>query len=77
MGNKKGLAIKEVRVEGKIVSVIATDGSLFKVTRTQRNLLCNYKHKDYIAEIKKSFSNDHIVANDFKVIKNGEIKFQL
>ena len=73
--NKKGVQIGCVRIEGKLVEVIDTNGSLVKVTRTQRELLGKYKNPEYIQEIKKAFSNDHIVANDFVVIKNGETVF--
>jgi hypothetical protein len=73
--SKKGVQIGCVRIEGKLVEVIDTNGSLVKVTRAQRELLGKYKNPEYIQEIKKAFSNDHIVANDFVVIKNGETVF--
>jgi hypothetical protein len=73
--SKKGVQIRCVRIEGKLVEVIDTNGSLVKVTRAQRELLGKYKNPEYIQEIKKAFSNDHIVANDFVVIKNGETVF--
>ena len=73
--SKKGVQIGCVRIEGKLVEVIDTNGSLVKVTRAQRELLGKYKNPEYIQEIKKAFSNDHIVANDFVVIKDGKQVF--
>lgn len=73
MGNKKGMQIKEVRITNKIVEVICCDDSCMKVTRAQRNVLTNYKQTNYFDAIRKAFSNDHIVANDFKVIKDGDV----
>ena len=69
--SKKGIKIAAVRIDGKIVEPIDKDGAIIKVTRTQREVLRNYKDPEYIQEIKKAFSNDHIVATDFMVIKNG------
>lgn len=69
--SKKGIKIAAVRIDGKIVEPIDKDGAIIKVTRTQREVLRNYKDPEYIQEIKKAFSNDHIVADDFIVIKNG------
>lgn len=77
MGNKKGLQIAEIVINDRVVDVRCTDGSSMKVTRSQRNLLTDYKREGYVNEIKKAFSNDHIVANDFKVVKNGNVVFHL
>ena len=73
--SKKGVQIAAVRINGKIVEAIDKDGALIKVTRQQRELLRNYKAPEYIQEIKKAFSNDHIVADDFMVLKNGDRVF--
>lgn len=73
--SKKGVKIAAVRIDGKIVEPIDKDGAIIKVTRAQREILRNYKDPEYIQEIKKAFSNDHIVADDFIVIKNGDQVF--
>lgn len=75
MSNKKGVKIACVRIDGKIVEPVDKDGTVIKVTRTQREVLRNYKVPEYLQEINKAFSNDHIVATDFMVIKNGEKVF--
>ena len=63
--SKKGKKIECVRIEGKLIEVLDTDGSLMKVTRTQREVLRNYKNPEYLQEITKAFSNDHIVADNY------------
>ncbi len=73
--SKKGHKIGCVRIEGKLVEVLDTDGSLMKVTRTQREVLRNYKVPEYLQEITKAFSNDHIVADNYMVIKDGQQVF--
>ena len=73
--SKKGKKIECVRIEGKLVEVLDTDGALMKVTRTQREVLRNYKNPEYLQEITKAFSNDHIVADNYVVIKDGQQVF--
>lgn len=74
---KKGIMISWVTINGKTIEACQDDGSTIKLTRAQRDLLAKYKMPNYIAEIKKAFSNDHIVANDFVVSKDGEIVFDI
>lgn len=74
---KKGIQIKCVKIVGKQIEACQEDGSPIKITRAQRDLLAKYKMPNYIAEIKKSFSNDHIVADSFVVIKDGVTVFKL
>lgn len=73
--NKKGVKIACVRIDGKIVEPVDSDGNIIKVTRTQREVLRNYKVPEYLQGICKAFSNDHIVANNFVVIKDGKQVF--
>lgn len=77
MGNKKGIQISWVSIKDKFIEACQEDGSTIKVTRAQRELLAKYKMPNYIAEIKKAFSNDHIVADDFVVQKDGNIVFDI
>lgn len=72
---KKGEKLLTVEItEGRICAK-NTDGSYVKLSRTERNVLSNYKKPDYIANIKKIFGNPEIIADGFTVVKNGITKF--
>ena len=82
---KKKVRIKEVVIKeqisngisNKIVEVTAEDGKSIKLSRTERQILMGYKNPDYLESIKKGFSNPDILSKDFKVYKNGELKFYI
>ena len=76
----KEVVIKEQVVNGisnKIVEATAEDGKAVKLSRTERQILAGYKNPDYLESIKKGFSNPDILSKDFKVYKNGELKFYI
>lgn len=81
----KRIRIKEVTItetvangiSNKIVTATDEQGKPVKLSRTERQILAGYKSPDYLETIKKGFSNPNIVSPDFKVYKNGEIKFYL
>lgn len=79
---KKKVRIKEVHItkvdngiSNKIIEATAEDGKAVKLSRTERQLLADYKNPQYVDNIKKGFGNPDILSEDFKVYKNGEIKF--
>ena len=82
---KKKVRIKEVQITEKVVNGISNkivtatdeDGKTVKLSRTERQLLTGYKNPDYLESIKKGFSNPDILSEDFKVYKNGELKFYI
>lgn len=77
--------IKEVQIiekvangiSNKIVTATAEDGKPVKLSRTERQLLAGYKNPAYLDLIKKGFGNPNILTDDFKVYKNGELKFYI
>lgn len=80
---KKKVRIKEVQISEKVVNGIsnkiieatAEDGKAVKLSRTERQLLADYKNPHYVELIKKGFGNPEILSPDFIVYKNGERKF--
>lgn len=72
----KGTKIDTVNIEKDIVIATDNNGNSIKLTRTQRNLLRDYKLKDYEERIIKEFSNPKILSDNFKVIKNGNVVYQ-
>lgn len=82
---KKSVRIKEIQIiektvngiSNKIVTATAEDGKPVKLSRTERQLLADYKNPDYLETIKKGFCNPNIVSPDFKVYKNGTLKFYI
>ena len=82
---KKKVRIKEVQITEKVVNGIANkivsatdeDGKTVKLSRTERQLLTGYKTPGYLETNKKGFGNPEIVSPDFKVYKNGVLKFYI
>ena len=73
---KKGEKLLKVQIErGGKLTVTTTDGSIAKLSRSERNALANYKNKSYIEDVRKMFGNRDIFADDFTIEKNVEIKF--
>ena len=73
---KKGIKIYNVNIaeDGTITAMDASCNTI-ALTRTQRNILSNYKKPDYIESIKKEFNNPNIFHDDFSVMKKGKIVF--
>lgn len=75
---KKGIKIQETKIEKGVVTVVDTEGGLVKVSRTQRNLLTAYKkNPDYVVDIITAFGRENVLADDYRVKKDGAIVFQL
>lgn len=82
---KKKVRIKEINItekvvngiSNKIVEATAEDGRAVKLSRTERQILADYKNPHYVENIKKGFGNPDILSKDFKVYKNGVEKFYI
>lgn len=72
---KKGTQIQKVEIVNGHVDVFDTNNNSIKVNRTERNLLSDYRNKNYVEDVKKQFSNNAILADGFTIIKNGIVKF--
>lgn len=72
---KKGNKLTKVEITNGYVSATKADGTLAKLSRSERNVLANYKSKSYVDDIIKAFGNPEILSEGFTVIKNGEVKF--
>lgn len=72
---KKGNKLAKVEITNGFVVVTKVDGSVAKLSRSERNALSNYKDRDYVNTIKKVFGNPEILEDGFTVVKNGVTKF--
>lgn len=73
----KGTKIKNIIIDNdNIITAIDTNGNKIKLTRSQRDLLRNYKNPDYEKKVIKEFSNPNILSNDFAVIKHDKVVYQ-
>ncbi len=72
---KKGEKLICVETSNGRVSVRSTEGSNVKLSRSERNVLSDYKNPNYVSDIIKTFGNPDILADGFTVIKNGVTKF--
>ena len=75
---KKGEQIYMVTInDGKRVCIQTVDKKPLKVTRSQRNVLMNWKdNPNYVTDIVRSFSNDKILHPQFSVVQDGETVFK-
>lgn len=82
---KKSVRIKEIQIiektvagiSNKIVTATSEDDKPVKLSRTERQLVADYKNPQYVENIKKGFGNPDIVSPNFKVYKNGTLKFYI
>ena len=74
---KKGQKIMSVILNGEQVTVYDENGKTIKLTRQQRRVLNNYGKSDYLDRIKKEFSNNHVISNNFTVEDVGHCKLEL
>lgn len=73
----KGTIIKKVIIDKEIITAYDEKDNIIKLTRTQRNLLSQYKNPDYIKNIIKEFSNPNILSKEYIVIKNNNIVYSI
>ena len=57
------------------MTVTGVNGSNIKLSRTERNILADYKNPNYVEDIIKVFGNSDVLADGFTFVKNGVIKF--
>lgn len=74
---KKGQKICFVYIDRGRVTAFTKDMESINLTRTQRNVLENYRDKNYIENIIKVFSNQESLHEEFSVTKNGSLVFSL
>lgn len=72
---KKGVKLTMVVITKGKVTVYLNDGSIAKLSRNERNILSDYKNPNYVKDVENLFGNSHIFNEDFKVIKDGLLKF--
>lgn len=72
---KKGVKLLKVITKDGHVTAIDTNGEEVKLSRSERNVLTDYKDKNYINNIRKVFGNNDAIADGFTMEKNGVIKF--
>lgn len=73
---KKGVQIYNVDIADRgTVTAMDVSCNTIALTRTQRNVLSNYKNTDYVTTVQKTFNNKNIFHKDFTVTKNGKIVY--
>ena len=72
---KKGTKLTKIEISKGHMDAYLNDGTLAKLSRTERNVLSNYKSTTYVENIKKVFGNPDILSSEFVVIKDGKTKF--
>lgn len=68
---KKGVQIYLVIINDTKVNILDIDQNPIKVTRTQRNVIMNYKADNYETNIINAFSNHNILHPQYSVVQNG------
>ena len=66
--------IKVETMDGRM-TVTGVNGSNIKLSRTERNILADYKNPNYVEDIIIVFGNSDVLADGFTFVKNGVIKF--
>ena len=69
---KKGLKIHRVIINAGLICAYDTDGKIIPTTRTQRNILANYKDRNYRQNVAKAFGHPDPLSSDFCVYKGIE-----
>lgn len=72
---RKGEKLIKVETMDGRMTVTGVNGSNIKLSRTERNILADYKNPNYVEDIIKVFGNSDVLANGFTFVKNGVIKF--
>lgn len=72
---RKGEKLIKVETMDGRMTVTGVNGSNIKLSRTERNILADYKNPNYVEDIIKVFGNSDVLADGFTFVKNGVIKF--
>ena len=72
---RKGEKLIKVETMDGRMTVTGVNGSNIKLSRTERNILADYKNPNYVKDIIKVFGNSDVLADGFTFVKNGVIKF--
>ena len=72
---RKGEKLIKVETMDGRMTVTGVNGSNIQLSRTERNILADYKNPNYVEDIIKVFGNSDVLADGFTFVKNGVIKF--
>ena len=72
---KKGKQIMKVTIDNNLIKAFDNEMRPISLTRSQRNLLTQFKSSRYIDDISKEWHNDHVIHNDFTVVKDGKVVY--
>ena len=72
---RKGEKLIKVETMDGRMTVTGVNGSNIKLSRTERNILADYKNPNYVEDIIKVFGNSDVLADGFTFVKSGVIKF--
>jgi hypothetical protein len=73
MDVKKGLKIHHVIINAGLICAYDQYDKIIPTTRSQRNILGNYKDKNYRQNVAKAFGHPDPFADDFVLFK-GSLK---
>jgi hypothetical protein len=73
MDVKKGLKIHHVIINAGLICAYDQYDKIIPTTRSQRNILANYKDKNYRRNVAKAFGHPDPFADDFVLFK-GSLK---
>ena len=76
MDVKKGLKIHLVIINAGFTCAYDQEGKIIPTTRSQRNILANYKDKNYRKNVAKAFGHPNPFTEDFTLLK-GSMKISI
>lgn len=77
MALKKGQKIWSIYIDHGKVTAFTKDMEPISITRSQRNALADFKNPKYLEIIQKEFSHKEPLHEEFSVMKDGILVYQL
>ena len=71
MDVKKGIKIHHVIINAGFTCAYDQEGKIIPTTRSQRNILANYKDKNYRKNVAKAFGHPDPFTEDFTLFKGS------
>ena len=72
---KKGIQIMKVIIDNNLIKAFDDKMRPIPLTRTQRQLLTQYRQSGYIESISKEWHNNNVIHDDFTVEKDGVVVY--
>lgn len=72
---KKGIQIMKVTIDNDLIKAFDNKMRPISLTRTQRQLLTQYRQSGYTESISREWHNNNVIHDNFTVEKNGEVVY--